>query len=148
MRVQQLSTTAQLRALIEHRIDVGLLRAPVLHPVIRTAQVTREPLTVVLPAGHPLAERHRLTLADLSSETLILWPRAESPGAYDEILKLFQEAGLRQPQTIAAPDTSSEVALIAAGLGVALQPASFTAAASAAITLVQLREPAPRVSPA
>ena len=143
VRIQQLSTSAQLRALTEHRIDVGLLRSPVLHPFIRTAEVMREPLTVVLPAGHPLTQRRRITLADLTSETLILWPRAESPGAYDEIFRLFQKAGLRRPQTIEAPDTSSEVALIAAGLGVALQPASFAALGNADITLIQLQEPAP-----
>ncbi|PZS31869.1 MAG: LysR family transcriptional regulator [Pseudonocardiales bacterium] len=143
VRIQQLSTTAQLLALTEYRIDVGLLRAPVVHPVIRTAEVMREPLTVVLPAGHPMAERQRLTLADLTGETLILWPRAESPGAYDETLELFREAGLGPPQTIEAPDTTSEVALIAAGLGVALQPASFTALGSTAVTVVQLRRPAP-----
>ena len=145
VRIQQLSNTAQVRALSEHRIDVGLLRSPAMHPfpLIRTAEVMREPLTAVLPIGHPLARRHRITLSDLTGETLILWPRAESPGAYDRIFGLFQEAGLRRPQTIEVPDTISEVALIAAGLGVALQPASFLALGNADITLVQLQDPPP-----
>jgi DNA-binding transcriptional LysR family regulator len=143
VRVRQLSTSAQLLALTEHRIDAGLLRAPVRHPAVRSAEVVREPLTAVLPAGHSLATRQRLVLGDLADETLILWPRAESPGAYDEILRLFHQAGLPSPSIVEAPDTTTEVALITAGLGVALQPASFTGQGNPALTLVPLEEPAP-----
>lgn len=143
VRVQQLSTTAQLTALTEHRLDAGLLRAPVRHPAVRTAEILREPLAAVLPTGHPLAARQTATLADLADQTLILWPRVESPGAYDEILSHFHRAGLRPPDIIEAPDTATEVALLAAGMGVALQPASFTALGNPAVISVPLQEPTP-----
>jgi DNA-binding transcriptional LysR family regulator len=143
VRISQLSTTAQLNALADRRLDVGLVRGPAHHPGVHIEPLLREPLVAVLPHDHPLASRTHLDLAGLAGEPLVLWARADSPGAYDHIVALYQRSNLPAPAVIEGPDTTTQLALIASGLGISLQPASFGDLGRRDLTLVPLRAPAP-----
>jgi DNA-binding transcriptional LysR family regulator len=143
VRVSQLSTTAQLDALADRRLDVGLVRGPAHHPGVHVEPLLRELLVAVLPHDHPLASRTDLDLPDLAGEPLVLWPRADGPGAYDHILALYQRANLSAPAVVEGPDTTTQLALIASGLGISLQPASFGSLGRRDLTLVPLRAPVP-----
>lgn len=143
VRISQLSTTAQLTALADRRLDAGLVRGPAHHPGVHVEPLLREPLVAVLPHDHPLASRADLDLPDLTGEALVLWPRADGPGAYDRILALYQRADLYAPTVIEGPDTTTQLALIASGLGISLQPASFGDLGRRDLTLVPLRAPVP-----
>jgi DNA-binding transcriptional LysR family regulator len=52
--------------LLDHSSDVALLRPPVAAPGIELMVVRTEPRMFVLPAGHPLAAREELGLADVA----------------------------------------------------------------------------------
>ncbi len=143
VRISQLSTTAQLNALADRRLDVGLVHGPAHHPGVHVEPLLREPLVAVLPHEHPLSSRTDLDLPDLAGEPLVLWPRADGPGAYDHILALYQCANLPGPTVLEGPDTTTQLALVASGLGISLQPASFGDLGRRDLTLVPLRAPAP-----
>ena len=143
VRISQLSTTAQLHALADRRLDVGLVRGPAHNPGVHVEPLLHEPLVAVLPHDHPLASRIDLDLPDLAGEPLVLWPRADSPGAYDHILALYQRSDLPAPTVLEGPDTTTQLALIASGLGISLQPASFDDLGRRGLTLIPLRAPAP-----
>lgn len=51
--------------LLDHGTDVALLRPPVAAPAIEMTAVRSEERLFALPAGHPLAGRGALTLADV-----------------------------------------------------------------------------------
>jgi len=50
---------------------------------------------VLLAEDHPLASRASLTLADLTSEPLLLFERYVGPSVYDKIIALWASAGLK-----------------------------------------------------
>ena len=58
--------TAPAAGLLDHRTDVALIRPPVDAPGIALEEVDSEPRVFVLPAGHPLARRDILELADVA----------------------------------------------------------------------------------
>ena len=58
--------TAPAAGLLDHRTDVALIRPPVDAPGVALEEVESEPRVFVMPAGHPLADREALELADVA----------------------------------------------------------------------------------
>lgn len=81
-------------------------------------------MKIVLPSTHPLAQKRRVALADLSEDPFVLLPRAVSPTLHDVILGACQNAGFVPREGQQAPQLSSVVNLVAAGFGVSLVPSS------------------------
>jgi len=77
---------------------------------------------VLLQAGHPLATRVNFALHDLRNEDFISYPSASPSTAI--ILAACRQAGFTPRIRQEVAETSTLVALVAAGLGVALAPAS------------------------
>ena len=77
-----------------------------------------DPVTVILPSGHPLADRPSISLAELASERWI----AGCPQCRGHLLAACGAVGV-VPRIAHATDNSVAVlGLVAAGVGVALQP--------------------------
>ncbi len=83
-----------------------------------------EPLIAVLPETHPLARRHRVKVADLSDEPFITYPSHHRSVVYEAVLDACQRAGFSPANLHEVRETSTLVSFVAAGLGVALVPAS------------------------
>ncbi len=88
-------------------------------------QLVEEPLVVAMPLGHALARRKRLTPADLQQETFILYSRKSGYGLSADIMAACRQHGLSPRIGQQAPQLSSAVNLVAAGMGVAIVPASL-----------------------
>ncbi|HUD42794.1 MAG TPA: LysR substrate-binding domain-containing protein [Dokdonella sp.] len=71
----------------------------------------------LLPAGHALAERASVTMAELAGEPLILTDQAQS---WQHVLELFHLCNLRPAQAIRTGSFELQRAMVANGLGVAL----------------------------
>ncbi|RKT18633.1 LysR family transcriptional regulator [Streptomyces sp. 1114.5] len=124
--VRELTSAPQITALHERTIDVGLLReAPADEPELRFRTVLREPFVAVLPAGHPLAGRRTVRLAQLADESFVLLPREEGPQLYDRITGLCTDAGFTPRIVQHAVEWQTVCALVGAGLGVSLAPAGI-----------------------
>ncbi|MGC8468496.1 MAG: LysR substrate-binding domain-containing protein, partial [Acetobacteraceae bacterium] len=82
-----------------------------------------EAMVAALPAGHALAGRESLALADLAAETFILYPRAVRPGLADAVLAACEAEGFHPVVGQTTPQLSSTVNFVAAGLGVSIVPA-------------------------
>ena len=79
-----------------------------------------DPFDLVVPAGHPLAHRERLDLADAAHEEWIA-PVPESP-CRTHVLSACGEAGFTPDVVHYAHDWNVTADLVAHGLGVALIP--------------------------
>ncbi|WP_018156320.1 LysR family transcriptional regulator [Demetria terragena] len=73
---------------------------------------------LVLPASHPLATSDQVDLADLASESWI----AGCPRCRGHLVSLAQRAGFEPDVAIETEDYVAVLALVAAGLGVAVVP--------------------------
>lgn len=74
---------------------------------------------LVMPKGHPLAERPRLAPADLKNEVIIAISREDSPTAYQGTLRLRKLCGCTRPQKD-APNLDTCTLWIQSGLGISV----------------------------
>lgn len=90
-------------------------------PALQTRRLTRDPLRVVLPSEHALAERPSVALSDLADQTWI----AGAPDATctRAILHACHAAGFTPDIQLHTSDFTTAYGMVAAGLGVALIPA-------------------------
>ena len=89
-----------------------------------------EAMLVALPSGHAHASRGAgdgaaLPLAALAGETFIVYRRPSGPGLYDAIIAACHAAGFSPLVGQEAPRIVSTLNLVAAGLGIAIVPASL-----------------------
>lgn len=99
-----------------------------------------DPLDVALPASHPLAGEERLRLVDLAAEPWIYG----ASGPWSQITTSVCEAAGFQPRRAhAAADWSAILALVGAGMGVALLPRMVTVATAPDVTVRVLTDDRP-----
>lgn len=120
LTVSAMTTLRQVAALRAGELDVGLLRPPISEPTLTTRVVSRDPLVVALPGGHPLARRKRVPLTALADEPFVLYTREYGPAVQDAIIGYCMAAGFTPRIVQEAAGVQTIVALVAAGLGVSL----------------------------
>ncbi|TNM37503.1 LysR family transcriptional regulator [Nocardioides albidus] len=118
-----LLTPAQVERLADGRLDLGVLRGPVAEAGIETRTLLEEPLVLALPAGHRLVPEADLEIADVAGEEFVAY--ADRRSAVNEaVTSSCRRAGFAPTVPHRAPGTAGLLALVAAGLGVALVPES------------------------
>ncbi|GAA5005380.1 LysR family transcriptional regulator [Streptomyces siamensis] len=124
--IHEMTTAPQLTALHDKVLDIGLLREP---PDDETElsfrTVLSEPFVAVLPSTHRLAAQRTVDPAQLADDPFVLLPRAVGPRLYDRITGLCTEAGFTPRIAQHAVEWQTVCALVEAGLGVSLAPASI-----------------------
>lgn len=120
----ELLTPMQVAALREHTLDIGFLRPPVRDPGLDVRVLRKEPLIAVLPAAHPLAAKTSVRLAELAHDRFITYPSQHRSVVYEAVLDACEHAGFIPTRTLEVTETSTLVVFVAAGVGVALVPAS------------------------
>ena len=116
----------QLLALERGEMDAGfMLHAPGFAPPALICQrITSEPLIVALPQQHALASQVQLTLDDVLTQPLVIFPRHIAPSLYDAVFALYHGAGCLPQVAQEAIQMQTIVNLVSAGLGLAWVPAS------------------------
>jgi DNA-binding transcriptional LysR family regulator len=127
VRLSEMHSTDQIEALRSGALDVGIVREAVIDQPFTTREILREPLRVVLPARHPLAAQRSVALADCADEPFILFPRSGAPTMFDQIANMCREAGFTPRVETEAHEWHTIAALVAAGFGISIAPASVTA---------------------
>jgi DNA-binding transcriptional LysR family regulator len=120
-------TTELIEDLRSERVDAAFIRTPVADPMgIAINPLLEEAMLVALPATHALAaDATELPLAALAAETFIVYRRPSGPGLYDAIFGACHAAGFSPIVGQEAPRIVSTLNLVAAGLGIAIVPASL-----------------------
>jgi len=104
---------------------------------LTAVELATQPVVVALPAGHPLAGRRGLRLADLADAGWIDAPDVTGP--LPDLRAVAGTDTVRAAFGYAGADTAGLLALIAAGHGLALLPAA--AVPPAGVVGVPVREP-------
>lgn len=121
--LHEMTTLQQVEALKAGRIDIGFGRMRFDDPAIHQQVLREDPLVAVLPTGHPLLGAP-VSLEQLSREPFILYPANPRPSYADHVLALFANHGLSIRVAQWSNELQTAIGLVAAGLGVALVPAS------------------------
>jgi DNA-binding transcriptional LysR family regulator len=120
----EMLTPAQVERLLEGALDVALLRPPVDHDELVLEPVGVEPLVAVLPADHVLAGLDRVPVARLADEPFIVYPSSARSVVHDAVDATCADHGFTPIVEMEVAETSTLVSFVAAGVGVALVPAS------------------------
>jgi DNA-binding transcriptional LysR family regulator len=145
LNLREATTDAQLLDLVQQRIDVGFVLAPIQDERVATRALLSEPLVAALPESHPLAQgRGRLSVARLSHAPFVLFPRRMAPGLYDDVVSFCRQAGFSPRVEQEAVQMQTIISLVSAGLGVALIPASMRNLGRTGVVYRNLRETSPQ----
>jgi DNA-binding transcriptional LysR family regulator len=126
VNLEENNSEALISRLGRGEIDAAFVRPPfAMGGDIDFITLSEEPLIVVLPDGHPLTSRKRLSLVDLRQENFILYSRKSGYGLSADIVAACRQSGFNPIIRQQAPQLSSAVNLVSAGMGIAVVPASM-----------------------
>lgn len=121
----ELTTMQQIQALKDGVIDVGFGRVKSEDPNIRRIVLREERLVMALPSGHPrAASSDAMSLVDLQSENLLVYPKTPRPSFADQVLSVLSERAIVPMKIIEVRELQIAIGLVAAGQGVAIVPES------------------------
>jgi len=126
--VRHLASAAQLDALRDGELDLGLLRSRPPDRELDAIEVVEEPLGVLLSSSQSSGP-HGVRLAALAGLDWVGFPRAGSPAWYDEIAAVLRSHGLDPgPATAAGESLIPEVkfAAVSSGRAFAFAPQHWT----------------------
>ena len=125
--LQHMTTGEQIAALTAGQIDIGFMRpSPAFRiPVpIREQTLWRDELMLALPARQA-ADSQPVALSALADQPFVLHPSVLGGGLHEHILALCSEAGFVPRIAQPARETSTMLALVAAGLGLSIVPSVY-----------------------
>jgi DNA-binding transcriptional LysR family regulator len=107
------------------RLDLERRTGQRLHDLVSLC-VAREPLVAALPASHALAQGRLPMLSDFDRAPFVMYTPLEARYFHDLVADTFSHAGVRPEYTQYTSQIHSMLALVRAGLGVALVPEAAT----------------------
>lgn len=120
----EMLTPSQVEGLLDGSLDIALLRPPVHHQDLAVEVVRREPLIAVLPAHHRLAKGDVVAVGDLAADDFVVYPSDYRSVVHDAVERLCESHGFIPRAAVEASETSTMISFVAAGIGVAIVPAS------------------------
>ncbi|WP_406724963.1 LysR substrate-binding domain-containing protein [Streptomyces sp. GD-15H] len=124
----EMLTPAQEVGLIERRLDIGVLRPPVRQEGIEHRAIATEPLVLAVPEQHWLAEADTVRVEQLRHEDFVLYGAGLGSVVNDAVVRTCLAAGFYPHRAYEVTETSAALALVAAGLGIAMLPDSIRSA--------------------
>jgi DNA-binding transcriptional LysR family regulator len=125
LKLQNLRSVHQSQALLDRRMDVGLVRPHAADSRIVYEALWREPVVVALPSDHPLTHRTAVDIAELASDIFLIAPAEDAAAFHEEVFALCRKAGFTPRVEDGVPDVQAALALVAAGLGINPVPAAL-----------------------
>ena len=121
--LRDMSTAEQVAALRAERIDVGFLRLPV-SPEFASRHVIEDRLMLVSNETEKLPARWGLR--DCRDRPFVLISRDRSPNLHRHVMNLCEKRGFHPRVVQEVPEVTTALALVRAGLGLAIIPQSFS----------------------
>ncbi len=144
LKLNEMYTEPQYAALLADELDVGFVRNEPVHAQdarrLRITVIDREPLLLALPSGHPLASRPSLRLAEVAGDAFVSQPRELAATLHNRLVTLADQAGFQPTIVQHAQQLNGLLALVAAGLGLALVPASMRTVRLAGVSYLALED--------
>lgn len=121
--LHEMQPVQQLESLRRGRLDVSISRAAVDDDTLFSTLLWRDPVVVALPSGHAFPSPPRMSLADLCEQAFVLL-KPESSVFAQQVYGACLAAGFSPKIAQQVVEIPAQLSLVAAGLGIALVPAS------------------------
>lgn len=144
--LEEMDSETQFASLLANTIDVGFVRDTPHHPSHKEGRlhwqtIDREALLLAVPADHPLAARKHLEFAEVATEGFITQQHGSTVTLHHRLMALAGKAGFEPRIVQQVQQINGMLALVAAGMGVALLPATMRAVGLPGVGYVPLSDP-------
>lgn len=133
----------QIQALLSDWIDIGFCYAPIERPGLDSLTILSEPLVVVLPPSHLLAQQEKIELRSLKLESFVMCPKRIKPDAHEQIMQLCARAGFEPKIVQEASPPEVLLRLVESGMGISLTAANSETRHNVKVVYRPLVEPVP-----
>jgi DNA-binding transcriptional LysR family regulator len=137
VRLEDMSSSAQFEMLASGELDVAFARLPA-PGALHSVPLLSDRLTLAHPAAWPGPTEVSDLATWLSSRSMIRLATARGPGLARQTDEFLAQSGLTLRTAHEANDLQTVLALVAAGVGVAVVPASASNIAPDAVTMIAL----------
>ncbi|GGP20057.1 LysR family transcriptional regulator [Silvimonas iriomotensis] len=123
LTLREMPTPEQIKALLERWLDLAVIRPIALPDSLDMIELMHEPLVVAMHTSHPAARSkpgEPVSLAQFADDDFVMLPRGMGITMADQVWNLCRDAGFTPRVAQEVRETSTQVALIAAGFGVAI----------------------------
>lgn len=127
--VTDMGSRDQIRAVLQDKIDIGIIHEQPHRDELASAPLFNEPFSLAIPAGHPLADKADVTLADMREQVFVAFSREYAPALFDSFIAACAQAGFSPAIAHTARHALTIFQMVSLGLGVALVPSSFAQSA-------------------
>jgi DNA-binding transcriptional LysR family regulator len=137
------TSSQQLEGLRRGAFDVGIVVSPSERSpddAFEFDLLFRADMCTAVPAGHRLARRRRMALAQLANEPFVMLSALQSPAFMGAIYSACSRAGFVPRVVQEASPIQAVLAMVACGVGVSLVPDAVRAAGHEAVAFVSLTD--------
>jgi len=125
LELRDLPAIEQITALEAGRIHVGILRPPVPSKSLVSERLSTESLVVAFPRGHPFKNHERISWMALVDQPYVLVSRRRAPAFDALVAHACHQAGVTLKVKYEVEHPQTVLAVVEAGLGISLVPASL-----------------------
>ena len=141
LNLREMHSQQQFDGLLRGELDVGLVRYNESAPEgIRLVVLRRDPLRLVVPARHRFARRKSVAIAECRDEAFIGFPGDAGTGTGPLFKRLCAQAGFEPRIAQEAREATTQIGLVAAGLGIAVLPGPLEAVRIEGVHYVALED--------
>jgi len=124
--LSEMNTHQQHEALRTRRIDLGIVRQPLLQAGYENECLVREPFVLAIPRQHPLVAVGQVGVRDLDGAPFLMYSHAAYPPFNELLTGMFRSAGVAPEYVQWLGSSLTILALVNAGMGLALVPRCAT----------------------
>jgi DNA-binding transcriptional LysR family regulator len=138
LELKNLPTVPQIDALRQRTLDAGIVRLPLGEGDIEVHPLASEPFAIVVSKQHTAAGS-KITVRDLAGEPFVCYSERLAPAFFQHWTGLCRKAGFtpRIVQEVAEMETA--LALVSAGVGVAILPEGLARRHRRSLSVVSLK---------
>ena len=112
-------TGKNIEMIVAGEIDAAFVQLPAHDPGVEVLPLGTQELVAAVPSSHPIASSERISINELRSLPMVLFPRRQGPGYYDSIIR---QIWANKPPWLGAVESDAEhmLAAVADGKGFAV----------------------------
>lgn len=140
------NTPQQLEAIRNKQINVGIGRPFTEDPEIESLWILDESVVVAIPSEHAWTNKTSVMLRELANEDMINFYWSLEPSFGNFVMTTCRKAGFEPRVVQRTGELQTALGLVAAGIGVALLPASVEHTSREGVKYIPLEKPSPTIS--
>jgi DNA-binding transcriptional LysR family regulator len=144
LRLQEASSTDQLRKLHSSEIDIAIVRPPLPQSALQSLCLSSEPLIAAIPATHALAVKSKIALRDFSGQPFISYLPYEAYYLCTMVGDLLATADVTPNYVQQLTQVHAVMALVHAGIGLSIVPGGAQLFNFSNVVLRPIADPQPK----